>query len=325
MFKFSQKPHLSDFLEKTHFNFKNFVLQWSPNRSGKRSVKVTVIVASVNRGEEIGQLLGLLARQTLLPAKIILSVERDADLPPGLDPQVQVVMGPKGLTAQRNRGLAAVQGEADAVVFYDDDFLPVPTALEGIARLFAEHPDIAGATGLLRDGVKHGGMSYEAAMEVVDAYRGTTGAACTMTPVDELYGCNMAFRVTAAQDLRFDEKLPLYAWQEDVDFAGQLMRKGRVVKTDAFAGVHRGVNKGRSPGLALGFSQMVNPAYLVRKGTMRPKKAAVLMLRNLIANHVRAFNPEPFIDRLGRVRGNWLGLWHILCGKADPMAIFSLR
>lgn len=289
-------------------------------------MNVAVIVASVNRGEEIGQLLEQLALQTLMPVKIILSVERQEDLPASLDPGVQIVMGRKGLTAQRNRGLDALQGAADVVVFYDDDFLPTPTALEGVTRLFAKYPDIVGATGLvLKDGVKQGGIPYDVALAVVNAQRGTAGAVYSVTPVDELYGCNMAFRISAIQDLRFDEKLPLYAWQEDVDFAGQLLCKGRVVKTNAFAGVHRGVSKGRSPGLALGFSQMVNPAYLVRKGTMRPKKAARLMARNLVANHVRALKPEPFIDRLGRVRGNWLGLWHILSGKSDPTAILSLR
>jgi GT2 family glycosyltransferase len=289
-------------------------------------MNVAVIVASVSRREEIGQLLAQLARQTLQPSKIVLSVERPEDLPPVLGPHVQVVMGRKGLTAQRNRGLDAVQGSADVVVFFDDDFLPAPTALEGTARLFARHPDIAGATGLvLRDGVKQGGIPYEAALAEANASRSMGNAVYSATPVDALYGCNMAFRASAVQDLRFDEKLPLYAWQEDVDFAGQLLRKGRVVKTDAFAGVHRGVAKGRSSGLALGFSQMVNPAYLVRKGTMRPQKAARLMVGNLMANHMLVLTPEPFVDRLGRARGNWLGLWHILCGKVDPMAILSLR
>jgi GT2 family glycosyltransferase len=307
---------------------KNYVLGkvvLGKNRSGKRAVNVAVIVASVNRGEEIGQLLAQLGCQTLLPVKIILSVERHEDLPALLDPRVQIVMGRKGLTAQRNRGLDALQGAADVVVFYDDDFLPTPTALEGVTRLFAKYPDIVGATGLvLRDGVRQGGIPYETALALVNAQHAAAGAVYAITPVDELYGCNMAFRTSAVQDLRFDEKLPLYAWQEDVDFAGQLVRKGRVVKTDAFAGVHRGVNKGRSPGVTLGFAQMVNPAYLVRKGTMRPRKAAWLMARNLVANHVRVFMPEPFIDRWGRARGNWLGLWYILSGKSDPAAILSL-
>jgi len=125
--------------------------------------------------------------------------------------------------------------------------------------------------------------------------------------------------------LRFDENLPLHGWQEDMDFASRLSSRGRVIKTTAFAGVHRGVNKGRSPGMALGFSQIVNPVYLVRKGAMRPKKAAVLMLRNFSANHLKALRPEPFIDRLGRVRGNWRGIFHVLCGRADPTAILRFK
>ncbi len=51
---------------------------------------------------------------------------------------------------------------------------------------------------------------------------------------------------------------------------------------------------------------MVNPVYLVRKGTMHPVHAAQLMARNLIANHVKARWPSRGSDRLGRVRGNWI-------------------
>ncbi len=86
------------------------------NRSGKKAVNVAVIVASVNRGEEVGQLLVQLNRQTLRPATIILSVERQEDLPGAVDPRVQIIMGRKGLTVQRNRGLDGLQDGADGVV-----------------------------------------------------------------------------------------------------------------------------------------------------------------------------------------------------------------
>jgi hypothetical protein len=88
--------------------------------------------------------------------------------------------------------------------------------------------------------------------------------------------------------------------------------------------MHRGVTRGRTPGVALGFSQIVNPVYLVKKGTMRPAKAAKLMVKNLLANHVKSVRPEAFIDRAGRVRGNWLGLLHVISGKSDPGAILRL-
>lgn len=287
-------------------------------------MNIAVIVASIRRAEEVRQLLRHLGNQTLPPAQIILSVESDADVPDGFDGLITVLTGQRGLPRQRNRGLAAVLNSADLALFYDDDFLPAPSALAGVAQLFASHPAIVGATGLvLRDGVGYGGLDYQTACAAVAAH--VPPAQPLIMDCDELYGCNMVVRCSAVEDVRFDENLPLYAWQEDVDFAGQLLRKGRVVRTDAFAGVHRGVVKSRSPGLMLGYSQMVNPSYLVKKGTMRPRKAATLMVKNFLANHAKALFPEPHIDRAGRARGNWVGLWDIMRGEADPARALSLK
>jgi GT2 family glycosyltransferase len=291
------------------------------------ATRIAVIVASISRSEEIGQLLQNLARQTHLPASIVLSVEKSSDLPQHIDPAVRVIMGPRGLPVQRNRGMDHVLQECDVIVFFDDDFLPAKDALAEIAHLFEENEDIIGATGnVLSDGVKRGGVPYDEAVQILADYENANHE----TPVvnvdtDAAYGCNMAFRTATIGDCRFDENLPLYAWQEDVDFTGQLLAKGRIVKTNAFSGVHRGVSKGRSPGLALGYSQMVNPAYLMHKGTMRPRKAVVLMMKNFIANHARLLFPEPLIDRAGRSHGNWLGLWHIMTGRSDPSMILRLR
>jgi GT2 family glycosyltransferase len=289
-------------------------------------LNIAVAIASIKRPDEIGQLLSQLEHQTLQPAQIILSLENRTDAPADLPAAAEIILGAKGLTAQRNRALNAVRPDCGVVVFFDDDYLPCDDALSRIANIFSSNNDIAGATGLvLQDGIKHGGLSYETALDCIAAYRGNAGAgAMKHKDIDELYGCNMAFRMSAVQDLRFDEKLPLYGWQEDVDFAGQLRAKGRIVKTNAFCGVHRGVTRGRTPGLALGFSQIVNPIYLAKKGTMRPAKALKLMAKNLLANHVKLLRPEAFIDRAGRVRGNWIGLLHLLSGKSDPGAILRL-
>jgi GT2 family glycosyltransferase len=290
------------------------------------SLRVAVVVASINRAEEIGQLLHQLSCQTLAPSAIILSVTKPGDLPEVNDPRVTVIFGEPGLTRQRNRGLDAAMGHADVVVFYDDDFLPAPTALQGISDLFMSDQRIAGATGLvLRDGIKCGGLDYALSIDCLNIFSKTMHSLRLETvDFDELYGCNMAVRMTALSKVRFDEKLPLYAWQEDVDFAGQLLRQGRVVRTNSFAGVHRGVVKGRSPGVPLGVSQILNPLYMVRKRTMRPMKAAELIARNVLANHARALRPESYVDRLGRVRGNWLGVWFCLTGRTDPELIVRL-
>jgi GT2 family glycosyltransferase len=253
---------------------------------------------------------------------VVLSVERSSDLPERLPSGVQVIMGCRGLTIQRNRGLDRAIGNSDIIVFFDDDFVPAQDAIEKIVNLFEQNTDIIAATGtVLQDGVKYGGLPYKEALDVLERNKASANGRVVNAATDSLYGCNMALRTEMLGDVRFDENLPLYAWQEDVDFTGQLLRKGRIVKTTAFAGVHRGVNKGRTPGLALGFSQIVNPIYLVRKGTMRRSKAVKLMAKNFIANHAKIICAEPFIDRVGRSKGNWLGLWHIMRGNCDPAAI----
>jgi len=317
-------------------------------------MRIAVVIATLGRPEEVGQLLERLNRQTLAPTTVILSVETTRDLPHRFADTVHVIMGPPGLPAQRNRGLNLllseiddvrgiggspgssvqrnraidlVQRDCELIAFFDDDFVPSDRALEGMAALFRDNPAVVGATGwVLQDGVTSGGIDYDEALAIVAAFDAKPPVLARIErDVREAYGCNMAFRASAIGETRFDEKLPLYAWQEDVDFAARMAPRGRVVKTNAFAGVHRGVTRGRTSGVRLGFSQMVNPVYLVQKGTMGIGKAATLMVRNLIANHVRAFWPEPWIDRWGRLRGNWIGLSQIVRGKIDPSEISRLK
>jgi GT2 family glycosyltransferase len=289
-------------------------------------MKISIVVASMNRSQEIAQLLERLAVQTLQPHAIVLSVPTENDLPPVVPAGVQTVLGPKGLTLQRNRGLDMVLADCDVVMFYDDDFLPAKTSLAGVAQLFADHPDIVSATGtVLVDGVRGGGISFETGMQAVLAFEANHPPPLEIMDYNGAYGCNMAFRAAAINDMRFDENLPLHGWQEDIDFSNRLRHRGRLVKTNAFVGVHRGVNKGRSPGVPLGFAQIVNPAYLVKKGAITPKKARQLMLRCFVANHLKSFRPEPEIDRRGRLRGNWYGIFHLLRGRSDPMTILTLK
>jgi GT2 family glycosyltransferase len=303
-----------------------------------RKMNVAVIVASTNRAEETGQLLRQLSVQSRKPCAVILSVTCDEDLPrdirdfaghgQGADMgcgRVIIIQGAKGLTLQRNRGLEVALPIADVVLFFDDDFLPAADTIMQVERLFSEHENIVGATGqVILDGVTVGGISHDEAMAALRRFE----QAPRKKPVvnkctDEVYGCNMAFRSSAVGKIRFDETLPLYGWQEDVDFAGQLLAKGEIVKTTAFSGVHRGVNKGRSPGFSLGFSQMVNPIYLTKKGTMRPLKAATIITKNFLANHAKCIWPESYVDRAGRMRGNWRGILHLAAGRADPTAVLD--
>jgi len=287
--------------------------------------KVAVILASIGRPDCLAVVLDKLNAQSYPPCQIILSVIADSDLPeinPGLN-NVVVVKGPQGLPAQRNSGLEKLQEMADVVAFFDDDYVPSRFCVEGIAQFYANNHQVVGANGmLLADGIKSGGIDLHKAELTLEHYDANPRTdAGIVKSLHGLYGCNMTYRCSALKGVKFDERLKLYGWQEDIDFAVQVGRKGRIVQTHSFAGIHLGVKGARTSGIKLGYSQIINPIYLNKKGTMRAGFALSLIIRNVLANHLRAFWPEPWIDRMGRVKGNWIGMMDYLRGRITPERI----
>lgn len=289
------------------------------------SLSVAVVIASFGRPQLIEQMYRLMQEQTVRPDAFVVSAVSDEDIPGDYADcrDIQVILGTKGLCAQRNRALDLLGDAYDIIVFYDDDFVPSPGSLEGIKRFFASHPGVVGATGnVIGDGARGPGISFEVARELIAGHESRNFSPnCIVTSLEGLYGCNMVYRASAIEERRFDERLSLYGWQEDVDFASSLSSRGRIVKTFAFAGVHQGVKYGRTSGVRLGYSQVINPIYLVRKGTMSTRFAVRLIVRNVLANHIRALRPEPWIDRVGRVKGNWIAARDLLLGRLLPERI----
>ncbi len=291
-------------------------------------MRVAVVIASIGRATELQQWTERLAAQTHPPHRVVYSVVRDSDLPAAelLYPGGEVVMGTAGLPAQRNRAMERVLNDCDLIAFFDDDYVPARSCIARAAELFAANPGIAGANGLLlADGIHGPGIDYGTALATVDFYDTAVADPIRIEhDLEGLYGCNMVYRSAMIGAVRFDERLPLYAWQEDIDFAVQVSACGRIVKSNAFAGVHQGAKGGRGSGLRLGYSQIANPFYLWRKGTMSRSFALRLMAGNVISNHVKSLRPEPWVDRLGRMRGNWLGLADALLGRLKPERILQL-
>ena len=146
-----------------------------------------------------------------------------------------------------------------------------------------------------------------------------------MREIRGAYGCNMAFRTAEIGSVQFDERLPLYGWQEDLDFCGALRSSGRIVKTDIVWGVHLGTKRGKGSEVQLGYSQIINPAYIFRKGNMSLAYAFRQAGRNFLANLVKSIHPETYVDRRGRLRGNLIGLFHLMTGRLTPEYILKLK
>ncbi|WP_064840468.1 MULTISPECIES: glycosyltransferase family 2 protein [unclassified Rhizobium] len=236
---------------------------------------------------------------------------------------VEVFVGSRGLTAQRNRIIRAAAADTDVLIFLDDDFIPAATFLPRMAAVFAARPEVAIATGeVLADGVLDGGLSMQQALEVLD----TAGETAEhVADIYNAYGCNMAVRLAPviAHALAFDEQLPLYGWLEDVDFSRSIARHGRSVHVEGARGVHLGVRSGRQPGRRLGYSQVANPVYLIRKGTMSKGRAIAQIGRNILANMSGTLLKDRLIDRWGRLNGNLLALSDLLVGRASPSRILE--
>jgi glycosyltransferase involved in cell wall biosynthesis len=282
--------------------------------------RIAVVVATRGRAEIVtATLTHLLRTQTLRPAIIIVSCVApedagEADSMPG----VTVMTGPPGLPTQRNTALAALTSAVDLVVFFDDDFVPDAGWLAAAARTFRDEPDVVSFTGhVLTDGIKGPGLNFDDALNILATDKDPVHWS-RIEPYSP-YGCNMAFRLSAVGELRFDERLVLYGWQEDRDFGAALAKRGgRLIKCASARGVHMGVKEGRVPGDRLGYSQVVNPIYMLRKGTMTGGQVVRHLARNMASNLMRSPKPEPFIDRRGRLRGNLRGFADVLKGRIEP-------
>ena len=290
-------------------------------------MKLAVIIPTCGRKPLLPRLIAHLGRQSRKPDIVLISAPdaTQADITETAAFEVVCLFGKQGLTAQRNTGLAYALTIYDIIVFFDDDFLPADDYLAEVEKAFETHADWVGLTGnVIRDGIGGKGLSFDEGLQILHEQK--QSASERQTASDELsaYGCNMAFRSAAIGDLRFDERLPLYGWQEDVDFSTQVGRRGQIVRLSALRGVHLGIKSGRQSGVRLGYSQIINPLYLIRKGTIPCSKAITLMTRNVTANVMRSIWSEPYIDRRGRLWGNLLAAYHVLGRRIEPEHILNL-
>ena len=286
-------------------------------------MRVIVAIPTTNRPSIVVPAVRDIARQSRLPDMVVVAVARAGDIDPKavseLPFPVCIVESERGATFQRNAALAMLHPD-DCMLFLDDDFIMAADFLANLERIIAGNPEVAMVTGtVLADGIKGPGLEYGYALSLLpDQERPAPDAG--IREVYNCYGCNMALRARPLVEhgIRFDTRLKLYSWLEDVDFSRQMAAHGRIVKAAALRGVHLGTKTGRTSGLRFGYSQIANPLYLNAKGTMLRSRAFNMMFRNLSSNLVRSLYPEPGIDRVGRLKGNARAIADLLRGRLQP-------
>ncbi len=323
-------------------------------------LRPAVLLASAGRPELLATVIRDLAAQTVGPVPGVLSVPDRASLPGGdnrddgddsddngrhddsarddagapepalAPPGWRLAIGTRGLAAQRNAGLdallAAADGErADIVFCFDDDAVVRPDYIERALDLFERHPEVVALTGrVIADGATRGEIpdDYARAALAASAAEPITGA---WRPTRELYGCNFAVRLPAADRVRFDGRLPLYSWLEDHDFARRLRPHGVLAVADDCVIVHRGAaSGGRQAHVRLGYSQIMNPVHLRRKGSF-PAWLTLWEIFRPTAKNVALSIAGPSADwRRLRLRGNLLAAADVLRNRITPERITEL-
>jgi glycosyltransferase involved in cell wall biosynthesis len=285
--------------------------------------RIAIVIATKGRPAAVTEVVRLLERQTLPPSRVIISATGDSDIEAPLHSSVfplELIYGSASSTKQRNRALERVLHQADIVVFFDDDFAPAVTWLERCAFAFAADARVVGVGGLvLRNGATETAeVSWDEAKRLISDPPPLPPGPPMFVNCLSLYGCNMAFRITAIGDLRFDERLVLYAWMEDKDFSRIAGRTGRLVRYNGMVGVHLGIKSAKVSGKRFGYSQVVNAWYLYRKKVLRRKEVWPNIFKAILANGIRSFRPEKNVDRYGRFVGNLVGVGELIRGRCRP-------
>jgi glycosyltransferase involved in cell wall biosynthesis len=268
-------------------------------------VTFDLVVATVDRAEELGRLLTSLESQTHTDFRVLLVDQNEDDrlaevvaahhaLP------IQRLRSEKGLSRARNVALREIR--ADLVAFPDDDCVYAPDLLERVARRFATEPELDGLTGRALDG---GGRS--SASWAVEPARLTR---------DNLWNRAISFTIFLRGSLvgsigEFDEELGLgsgtaSASGEETEYLVRAVTHGARIEYDPALTVTHDKNPvtasvGARDGASLGYILHKHdyPRRTVARMLLRPAGGAALALAR--RDRVRArFH---FDTLLGRVRG----------------------
>ena len=293
---------------------------------------ISVVIASKGRPDFVTETIENLQRQTLKPKEIIVVVPSAEDLPaPQWGDDVKYIVGPLGLTAQRNMGIEAIPTNVRYVGCFDDDFELKSDYLEQAVAFMNTNVAVVGISGLI---LKDGAINREEAKRLIANYEpgeNLGGMFFSRGKHHILYGCNMVIRRGVLRYERFDENLPFYSYGEDYDLSIRLERYGIIGRFHGCLGVHLETPGGRVPEVLRGYSFVANNWYFRKKGVTHRSplmswirfwficfgKSAWTSLSNLLKG-------DRSLDWRGRLKGQFLAVKDIFLGRCHPSRITEI-
>ena len=234
--------------------------------------KISVIICTKNRIQDVIECIQSIYVQTLLPDEIVVvdgsdTQELNLEIKRHFNEKIKILYvhttKPR-LTRQRNIGIKNSCGEY--LIFLDDDTVLDKNYIKEIIHVFDNYPaeKIGGVTGEMVTEERQSGMIkrfirfYNQVFATIffllkygdGRFRLSgsptiikSGSVNELTNVDFLYGCNMTFRKKIFDEFHFDEKLPgsTSGWLgEDDDVAYYTSRKYQNIYTPFAKLIHKG-------------------------------------------------------------------------------------
>jgi glycosyltransferase involved in cell wall biosynthesis len=297
--------------------------------SNSECSSISVVIASKGRPDCVKETIECLRRQTLKPREIVVVVPSAEDLPENQwGNEVRYLVGPLGLTAQRNKGIETVSPAAKYVGCFDDDFELKDDYLEQAVTFLDGNIQVVGMSGRI---LKDGGVSRDEAKKLIANYKPEgipRGMFYSRGSYHILYGCNMVVRRHLLTYEKFDENLPFYSYGEDYDFSIRLEHYGLIGRFAGSVGVHLEMPGGRVRELLRGYSFVANNWYFLKKGVVHlpPLRAwirfwLVCVGKSLWQSVSKLLKGDRSLDWGGRAKGHLLALKDISLGRCHPQRI----
>jgi GT2 family glycosyltransferase len=293
---------------------------------------ISVVIASKGRPDAVTETIECLQRQTLKPQEIIVVVPSPGDLPTNQRGEnVKYIVGPHGLTVQRNRGIAAISNETPYVGCFDDDFELKEDYLEQAVAFMNATASIIAFSGKV---AANGNINRDEATALLANYKspgGSRGRFFSKGKHHILFGCNMIIRRSILNYEQFDENLPYYSYGEDYDLSIRLERYGLIGRFDGCVGVHLETPGGRVREELRGYSFVANNWYFLRKGVMHlplviawTRFWSMCVGKSIFVSLCNMLKGNRSLDWRGRLKGHLLALRDIFLGRCDPGRIKEL-
>jgi len=215
--------------------------------------RISVLVPTLNRHDDLQEFLATLVSQSHRPHEFVLV---DAGDDPRIEAMVQAALAGSGIelvymtsapgtSLQRNLGLDRLTGEI--VFLFDDDVLLEPDYIEKTLPLFdlPHDPPVGGVLATFSSPGRTGGLKLlwfrlfgmthavegdRAGMSLSGGVRWLSSPSKTV-PIPVCSGGRTAYRAACFEGVRFDEFLPGYTLNEDVEISHRIAQRWTLVQS----------------------------------------------------------------------------------------------